>query len=500
MSPRTTGILFLVAAALGAFLWLYVVEGEEGRQDEEERSKRLFADVEVDDVAWIALDTSDGVQVRAERAEEGWRIVEPLAFPGDAFALDAVAATAAQASSEAAYEEPQPLAVYGLEPGAPELRFGTETGEYALRTGKKTPLGGKTYALVIGEEAVHTISIAQANALTRSFDDLREKRILDFDSAGVQRIVVSWPDGRVELVRDGEGWKLVSPVEGRADDDAVRDLLSDLTYLRATGFEDAPATDAELGLDRPALAVELEVSAGEEAGEPRQLRLAIGSGVEGQDRFVRGAWPSLYRVPSMRLEDFARDVVAYRFRELATFPAAEAKRVELRFRGPGADEVVIVASRGESGWTSEPEAIEPEKIARLVEELSRLVADDILAERVGPDERAGLELDPANVVFRVSGEGDASAARLAEVRLGAIRTGGGIVAQTGESPLVFELAGELGEFLPLNLEALRNHFLAPEPEPEPAPMSEELPDFGLGVDPALDPGVDPELGSGALAP
>ena len=33
MNPRTTGILFAVALALGAFVWFYVIQGEEGRQE-----------------------------------------------------------------------------------------------------------------------------------------------------------------------------------------------------------------------------------------------------------------------------------------------------------------------------------------------------------------------------------------------------------------------------------------------------------------------------------
>jgi hypothetical protein len=475
VNPRTTGILLGVALALGAFVHFYVIEGEEGRQEAEKHSKRLFSDVEAEDVVWLTVTTNDGAIVRAERGDTGWRIVEPVEFPGDAFALDGLVSAAAEATSEAVYEEPQPLEVYGLQEGAPEVRFAAGAGERALRTGKKTPIGGKTYALVVGEDAVHTIAAFQANAFDKSFDDLREKRILDFDPKGARRIVVSWPDARVELVRDGESWNVAAPIDGPADAAAVRDLLSDLEFLRATGFEDAPASDAELGLDRPAFAVELEVTAAEEGAEPRRVALAIGSGVDGEDRFVRGAWPSLYRVPSERLSDFSREVVHYRFKELASFSAADAQRVELRFQEPGEDEVVIVAERGEAGWTSAPEAMVPRKISRLVEELSHLAADDILAERVGPDERASLELDPANVTFVVSSAGDAPETRLAEVRLGKIRPGGGVVAQTGENPQVFELDIELGEHIPLNHLGFRNHFLAPPPEPEPAPMSEELP-------------------------
>ena len=41
MNPRTTGILFLVAAALGAFVWLYEIRGEAGRKDVYELARDL---------------------------------------------------------------------------------------------------------------------------------------------------------------------------------------------------------------------------------------------------------------------------------------------------------------------------------------------------------------------------------------------------------------------------------------------------------------------------
>ena len=63
MNPRTTGILLGIALALGAFVHFYVIEGEEGRQDAEKRSKRLFSDVEAKDVVRLTVTTNDGVRV-----------------------------------------------------------------------------------------------------------------------------------------------------------------------------------------------------------------------------------------------------------------------------------------------------------------------------------------------------------------------------------------------------------------------------------------------------
>jgi len=461
MSPRTTGILFLIAAVLGAFVYFYEIRGEEGRLEAEARQKRLFPDVEAEAVEWLALTSSDGRPVRAERRENGWQIVEPLVFPGDEFALDGVASALAQVASEAIYEDPQSPEVYGLGDEGREVRFAAGGAEHALRTGDKTPMGGNSYASVVGQRPVYVVPSFRVNSLRKAFDDLREKRILRFDSSAVERLSASWPDGRVELAREEGEWRLSAPLEGACDADTVKDLLSDLSYLRADGFEDEPPPDAETGLDRPAFAVELVLAPAEEGGEPRRLAFAVGSEVVDAARLVRAAQPSLYRIPAERLDDFPREVIDYRFKQLAEFEVVDAERVELGFSSQAGETLVITATRHEGAWSSAPDPMAPEKIARLVDELSRLEANDILAERVGPEELRALELDPANVTLLVYGQEEGGQeVRLAEVRLGVLRGSQGIVAQTGENPTLFQLEPDLAEHIPVSYDAFLNRFLA----------------------------------------
>jgi hypothetical protein len=487
MNPRTTGILFLVALALGAFVHFYLIEGEAGRQEAEEQKKRLFSGVEAEAIEWISLTTTDGRPVRAERREQGWEIVEPFAFQGDGFALDGVASALAELASEAVYEDPQPLEVYGLDDESAVVRFGVGGEEHAVRTGDKAPVGGASYAAVLGRESVYTVPTFRVTSLRKSFDDLREKRILRFDADAVERVVASWPDGRVELVsRDGE-WRLEEPVEGPADSDTVRDLLSNLSFLRARGFDDEPGSDAETGLANPAFSLEISLAAEGEGEEPRRLAFVVGSEEIGGDRLVRAGRRSLFRIPPERLDDFPRQLVDYRFKRLADFEATEAQSVEIGFSSDAGETLVVTATREEQGWRSTPEAMQPEKISRLVDELSRLEAADILADRVGPEELGGMGLDPARVTLHVYGGPEAGeASRLAELRLGVVRGTGGVVAQTGETPALFELDPGLAEHLPVSLEAFRNRFVAGAEEAAEAPGELEV--EGL---PPLSPDASP---------
>jgi len=323
VNPKTTGILFLVAAALAAFVYFYEIRGEEGRREAEEAEKRLFANFEADDVEALALTTSDGASVRAERREGGWEIVAPLVFPGDDFAFDAMAAALARIVGETAIEDPQEASVYGLDADEREVRFSASGEERALRIG------------------VYSVPTYGVNSFAKAFDDLRDKRVLDFDREAVKRIEASWPDGRVVLERGDAGWTVVQPVEGPADEEAVDGLLSDLSFLRASGFADDPPPDEETGLDRPAFAVRLSGPASGEGGEALDAALAIGSRSDERSRLARAARTTLYRIFEDRLEDFPTAVAAYRDRQLAAFEESDAKRLDILFHSAGGESVTI---------------------------------------------------------------------------------------------------------------------------------------------------------------
>jgi hypothetical protein len=183
MNPRITGIVFLIAAALFAFVYFYEIRGGPAREQAEEEAKRLFAGLEDEAVEWIALTTRDGSEARVERREDGWELAEPLVFPADEFTVDGMASALAQLSSEAVLDDPQPPGVYGLDADEREVRFGAAGEKFALRTGDKTPVGGNAYASVGGSDAVYIVQSYRINALQKDLDDLRDKRILRFDAS-----------------------------------------------------------------------------------------------------------------------------------------------------------------------------------------------------------------------------------------------------------------------------------------------------------------------------
>ena len=80
MNPKTTAVLFAIAAALAAFVYFYAIEGEQARVEAKAAEKRLFPDVEQGEIASISLRASDAPEIRLERLDGRWRIVAPIDF------------------------------------------------------------------------------------------------------------------------------------------------------------------------------------------------------------------------------------------------------------------------------------------------------------------------------------------------------------------------------------------------------------------------------------
>jgi len=492
VNPRNTGILLLLAAALWAFVTFYELGGEEARRQAEDDAKRIFPGLEAEAVEFIEFTSVDGKSVRLERRDGAFELVRPLEFPTDTFTADSLASGLAGLRAERKLDSPQSPAVYGLDENANVVTFGAGGNRYAIRIGKAAPVGGDTYVSLAGSDDVQLVKTYSVAAFDKKLDDLRRKRIAPFDRDAIDRIEVRWPDSHAVLVRGADGWSLIEPVRGPADAEAVDDLLSELSYLRATGFVDEPPPDAEAGLAVPAFAVRLlgssahpkggeEGNGGDraEGGEPIEIEIAIGQLYEGDSRLVRAGLPQLFRVPARTLASLPSSVAELRYRTLADFDAPEAERLEIVFQD--GESVVINARRDEAGWTSEPEPVASEDLEALVRRLAGLKADDILADSMGPEELRALALDPPRVALRVYGSGGAASpdggeagesALLAEVHLGIARSSDGrIVAQAGDRPIVYALEAKIADEVPVSLQAFRSRFVV-EPESESAEESD----------------------------
>lgn len=467
MSPRTTGILAVVAALLGAFIYFYEIGGETSRKAEAQAEQRLFPDLDAGQIGTLAFRTQDGVDARFGRVDGAWTVLEPSQGPADATALDAIASALANLSREGEISDASDLDQYGLGEDARIVRFETEdemeheaeNRARGLVIGRATPVGGNVYVMPLGSERIGYVPKFRLNALSRNFDDLRDRRIFPFESGEVTALSLRWPGTEIALgKRDGD-WRMLAPVQEPADSTTVRDLLTDLAYLSARGFVDEESPVALEAMDEVALEIELTI-----ADETR--RVTIG-GRLGDDRVVRGPAGRLFTIAAERLDDFERTISAYRSRTLSEFEVSAARRLSLEFQEPDRETRVVEARLEGAGWTGTDPAIDPDRASDLVRALARLRATTIVADAMGPAELAELGLDPPRVRVRVAASGDDSG-DLAEVALGRLDEERGLHAQRAGDPKVYLLDPEAARDLPISWEAFEEHFTGQGAEEEAA--------------------------------
>ncbi len=467
MNPRTTALLALLACLLGGFVYFYEIEGEAGREAAIESEKRLFADVEAEDVDVLELTTTDGVAARFERRAGGWRIVSPVEGAGDAVTLDAIASALAQLPRAGSVKAaPGDLAQFGLAEGAPVVRFEAKGASRALRIGKATPVGGNVYVATDGGPEVAYVESYRVNAWRRALGDLRDRRIVELTPGEVERLAIAWPEAgegaspdaagsglfEVALVRAAErGWQIESPAALPADEETVNRLLSDLAYLQASGFVDEVTPAVEDALRETALRVRWSAS-GE--GDERQLRIA---GLEGDARLVETTGGALHRIPPERLDDFERRLAAYRDKQLSALDAARLSRIELEFAdeveplatpvaGP-AGPVVLVQADGT--WAAEGLDLDPEALAGLAGSLASLRASDVVADALGESELASLGFAPPAVRIRIWVEkGDSDAPPTLALELGRLDPERGLFVRRPPEATVHTLEPIVAESLP----------------------------------------------------
>jgi len=504
--PRTTalwlGVALLVAAAL------YWSERGPGG-DDVASGELLFPDLRAEDVRWLHLEgmaepSGPGAPppppVHVERHDGGWRVVEPVSAPADDVTLDGMASTLAGLASERALQGAEAPAVYGLGEEAPVLRFAASGGAPGdrgpgLRFGDRAPVGASSYVARLDRpEQVHVVSTWRLRSLRRTLDELRDRRVLPFDLAAVRSLELRWRGGGVTVVRstDGrsEGFQLLSPFVAEADDGVVANLLSDLAYLRAEDFVDAPDEADRAELEAPAFEAELRL----EDGGPLHLALSEDEVAPGQ-RLARGRDGAFFRVAAEQLDLLPRTVGAYRFKQLASFDAGRADTVRWRF---GDRELRTERTAG-GDWRlagDEATALAP-AYGNAVAELAHWSASDIELETARDLQLEVRGLRPPRLVVVVEGReqddeqsdgegqgGIAPRARLAEIEVGRADADGLPVRVPGRAPVYRVEPGDAG-FLPADPDDFRARYAA---SPVEAPAEEA--DLVSGEEESDDEGDD----------
>ncbi len=456
MNPRSTVLLFVIATLMGVAIYLFERGGAPAGDELGGRGERLFSGLDAAGISAIELDTEDGVRARVVRRADRWWLEAPLAFPADATVVDALANALAQIDIEGRVKGEAALDDFGLGDEALEVAFEVDGERLGLYIGGRTPVGANTYVRRLDDGQIFYLQSWRTNALRKSLLDLRDRRVVEFDQATLTNLEIRWPGQQLDFERREGVWWLTSPVLEPADETVLSNLLSDLAFLRAEGFVDEPdsATLALLG------APLFQLLIGEDAAGAPPTGLTLGGPSKGM-LLARGSDGVIHRVALERVDDFPRELFAYRSKHIGAFDVTRARRFQLIYRDlstqPDAREAqtAVVGELVAGEWQVPTHPMSPDRAAAMIEGLARLDANGIIADGLGEDALAELRLAPPRVSIRVEDEqGEA----LMAFGLGRRHGDRGFMVMRDDSPVIYRVGPEVADLVPLSVSALETAF------------------------------------------
>ncbi len=240
---------------------------------DELRSHVLMA-FNVGDVKSFTIQRLDGSQLEVDRKGGKWEIAKPANYPADQVAVQQLLDSLINGRvADFVTDKPADLSKYGL--GTPHLAvtvaLDKNNRSESLLFGFKDPDPSKNavYARTGDGDSVYTVADSLLADADKSVNDLRDKTVLAFDPAKVDRVVVSIASKEFSLERAAGGkWNVIENGKASpADVPIVENFLDDARDLKGQKIAEDLMTDPKkYGMDQPTEQIALYGKGGTEIG------------------------------------------------------------------------------------------------------------------------------------------------------------------------------------------------------------------------------------------
>lgn len=338
---RTLGILVLLLAGVSAYL--YFVDAEKPVGEAEEKPK-VFA-VEADQIEGLKVSTVAGGEAELRKSGDDWQLTAPKPAPADQAEVSGITSGLASLEMQRVVDEnPSDLGTYGLAEPVIEVGFKTKEadGFKTLQLGNKTPTGSDMYAKTADDKKVFLVYGYLESSFNRTPFDLRDKKVVDFDRDAVDRLEIRRDDRLINFIRANGEWRIIAPIEARADSGAVEGLLSRLQSAQMKAIvSEEPADLAKYGLSRPVAEVVLTSGSS-------KASLVFGTRTDDNSVHVRDmSRPLVMTAGTDLLDEISKPASEYRRKDVFEFRAFNLDAIEItrggatltyeRLKGKGKD-------------------------------------------------------------------------------------------------------------------------------------------------------------------
>ena len=234
----------VLAALGGAVWWSEKKEKADAGKPAADAAPKILT-IPEDQFTQVALVKKDGETTELSKAGGTWKIVQPKPLPADQDSVNSLVTSLSSLSSDRLIEDKaSDLASYGLTAPSEQVRITKKDGKVqTLLIGDDTPTGAGTFAKVDGDSRVFTVASYVKSSLDKTTKDLRDKRLLTFNSDKLTRVDLTAKGQLVEFGKNNQNeWQILKPRPLRADGLQVDELVRKLKDAKM----DVSASDADM--------------------------------------------------------------------------------------------------------------------------------------------------------------------------------------------------------------------------------------------------------------
>ena len=336
MNFRTTLIIFAVFILLGgAYLLFWQGEPDEDANGDGQQKIGAAYGLDKDKIRQIRLsfkDESYQSMTLAKNSGGLWQLTHPITADADGAKIDNMLRELLNKKIKRRLEVTE-LSQYGLNP----YNIQIEIWEEATTPTKTFLIGDKTihYSVYTKEKSEGGVILIESSILddfTKSPSDLRDRTVLKFESENVSEMTLQVTDqAEIRCQKSDENeWKMVHPVEAKADVKEIGSILTALDTLKVAVFEADGAVDlAKYELDSPRIRVKLQLS--ENNGQ--ELLIGGEAGTTGRIYVKRAEEDSIYAVSKEIHIALNKTVFDLRDKRVIDFQRTATNRFEIEQAG-----------------------------------------------------------------------------------------------------------------------------------------------------------------------
>ncbi|MBZ5576711.1 MAG: DUF4340 domain-containing protein [Acidobacteriia bacterium] len=247
MKPKGLLIAVGVLAVLGGLTWWSNKKQASASKSTDTTVKILS--MPTDQIQEIRLkNPAQTIDLKKENGK--WQILQPEALPADPEPVGGMITTLSALNADSVVaDKASDLTPFGLKTPTLDVEVIKKDGKSdQLLIGDDTPTGSGSYAKLANDPRIFTIATFTKTSLDKPVNDLRDKRLLTFDSDKLTRVELAAKGAPVEFGKNNQNeWQILKPGPLRADGSQVDTLISNLKGATMDLSEDEKTAAAAFG-------------------------------------------------------------------------------------------------------------------------------------------------------------------------------------------------------------------------------------------------------------